>query len=150
MAVQAVLNPSPLQFLAKASPAPSDVVWPNTYLSRSSRMFRAWSITVLITVLTIFWTFLLVPIAGALNTCSIEKVFPQLAKALKQHPNVESLVNTQLPTIVLSLLNVLVPYFYDCKAYPLPRSGQQFSYGDRARESARNDLPRGCRVVSHI
>lgn len=117
MAVQAVLDPRALQFLANTSPAPSDVVWPNTYLPRSKRMLRAWFITALITVLTVFWTLLLVPIAGALNTCSIERVWPQLAKALKQHTNLQSIVNTQLPTLILSLLNVLVPYFYDCQFF---------------------------------
>jgi hypothetical protein len=115
MAIQAVLDPSPLQLLANTSPAPSDVVWSNTYLSRSKRMFRSWSITFVIGVLSVFWSVLLVPIAGALNTCSIHEVFPGLADALKSHELLESLVNTQLPTLALTLLNVLVPFLYDCK-----------------------------------
>ena len=64
MAIQAVLDPSPLQLLANSSPAPSDVVWCNTYLPRSKRMLRAWTITGFIGVLTVFWTVLLVPIAN--------------------------------------------------------------------------------------
>ncbi|KAH6612707.1 hypothetical protein C7974DRAFT_369744 [Boeremia exigua] len=113
MAIQAVLDPSPLQLLANNSPAPSDVVWPNTYLSRSQRIFRAWTITFFIGVLSIFWTVLLVPIAGALNTCSIGEVFPGLARVLDRHELLQSLVNTQLPTLALTLLNVLVPFLYD-------------------------------------
>ncbi|OCL13151.1 DUF221-domain-containing protein [Glonium stellatum] len=113
MAIQAVLDPSPLQLLANNSPAPSDVVWPNTYLPRSKRMLRAWSITVFIGVLTVLWTILLVPVAGALNTCSIHEVWPSLAELLDSHPNLQSIVNTQLPTLALTLLNVAVPYFYD-------------------------------------
>jgi len=114
MAIQAVLDPSPLQLLAKPSPAPANVVWTNTYLPRSSRMLRAWSITLLITILTIFWSILLVPVAAALNLESIHRVFPRLAEALEAHPNAASLVRTQLPTLVISLLNVAVPYLYDC------------------------------------
>ena len=113
MAIQAVLDPSPLQLLANNSPAPSDVVWSNTYLSRSQRIFRSWSITFIIGILSIFWTSLLVPIAGALNTCSIHEVFPGLADILNNHDVVESLINTQLPTLALTLINVLVPFLYD-------------------------------------
>ncbi|KAF2809958.1 DUF221-domain-containing protein [Mytilinidion resinicola] len=113
MAIQAVLDPSPLQLLANNSPAPSDVVWHNTYLPRSKRMLRAWSITIFISVLTVLWTIVLVPVAGLLNTCSIHEVWPGLADALDSHPNLQSIVNTQLPTLALTLLNVLVPFFYD-------------------------------------
>ena len=113
MAIQAVLDPSPLQLLANNSPAPSDVVWSNTYLSRTQRIFRSWSITILIGILSIFWTSLLIPIAGALNTCSIRQVFPGLADALASNDLLESLVNTQLPTLALTLINVLVPFLYD-------------------------------------
>ncbi|KAF1950733.1 DUF221-domain-containing protein [Byssothecium circinans] len=113
MAIQAVLDPSPLQLLANSSPAPSDVVWSNTYLTRGRRMMRAWSITVFIGVLSVFWSALLVPIAGALNTCTIHDVFPGLANMLDSHPLLELLVNTQLPTLAVALLNVLVPFLYD-------------------------------------
>jgi hypothetical protein len=115
MAIQAVLDPSPLQLLANNSPAPSDVVWVNTYLSRTQRIFRSWSITFAIGILSVFWTVALVPIAGALNTCSIHEVFPRLADALQDHTTLESLVNTQLPTLALTLINVLVPFLYDCE-----------------------------------
>ncbi|KAH9860654.1 hypothetical protein J1614_011985 [Plenodomus biglobosus] len=113
MAIQAVLDPSPLQLLANNCPAPSDVVWTNTYLSRRQRIFRSWSITIIIGILSVFWTVLLVPIAGALNTCTIQKIFPQLAELLDRHELLKSLVNTQLPTLALTLINVLVPFLYD-------------------------------------
>ncbi|KAK8207182.1 hypothetical protein IWZ01DRAFT_438804 [Phyllosticta capitalensis] len=113
MAVQAVLDPSPLQLLANTSPAPGDVVWPNTYMPRRQRMVRAWTITAIITMLTVVWTFLLVPIATALSIESIGKVFPRLAELLEDHQNIRSIVSTQLPTLLISLLNVLVPYLYD-------------------------------------
>jgi hypothetical protein len=117
MAVQAVLDSSPLQLLANTSPAPADVVWPNTYMPRSSRMWRAWSITAFITLLTILWSVVLVPIAGLIDLDRIHSVWPGLADVLDEHLVLKSLVQTQLPTLVISLLNVLVPYLYDCK-YP--------------------------------
>jgi calcium permeable stress-gated cation channel len=112
MAIQAVLDPSPLQLIANQSPAPSDVLWPNTYLSRRSRMIRSWTITGLIVLLTILWSVILVPIAGLLTTETIGKVLPQVGKFLKDHENIRSLVNTQLPTLFATILNVLVPYLY--------------------------------------
>jgi len=117
MAVQAVLDPGPGQLLANLSPAPTDVVWPNTYLSRRSRMIRAWSITALIIPLTIFWGLLFAPIAGALSTNAIREVLPRLADWLDEHPTAESIVNTQLPTLITALLNVAAPYLYDCKPF---------------------------------
>lgn len=117
MAIQAVLDPSPLQLLANTCPAPSDVVWSNTYLSRSQRIFRSWSITIAIGILSVFWTFLLVPVAGALNICSIHKVFPEFANLLNSHDLLRSIVNTQVPTLALTLINVLVPFLYDCKSF---------------------------------
>lgn len=112
MAIQAVLDPSPLQLIANQSPSPSDVIWPNTYLSRRHRMFRQWMITALIVLLTIFWTSIFVPIAGLLSSDAIGRVLPQVGDFLDAHPNISSLVNTQLPTLIASLLTVLVPYLY--------------------------------------
>lgn len=114
MACQAVLDSSPLQLIANKSPAPKDVVWKNTYLPRSSRMIRAWGITFFIVLLTIFWSVLLVPIAGILDLATIHKVWPQLGDFLDDHKTARSIVQTQLPTLILTLLNVAVPYIYDC------------------------------------
>ncbi|EOD45433.1 putative duf221 domain protein [Neofusicoccum parvum UCRNP2] len=113
MAVQAVLDPSPLQLLANTSPAPSDVVWQNTYMPRRERMMRAWSITILIGLLTVLWTLILVPIAGALSIDSIDRVFPGFKDAVDNHKNIKSLIVTQLPTLLVSLMNIAVPYLYD-------------------------------------
>ena len=114
MAVQAIIDPKPMQLVAKLAPAPADVVWGNTYLSRSNRMTRAWLITLVIAVLTIFWTILLVPLAGLLNVSTIREVSKPLANFLDEHLLVQSLISTLLTTGLVSLLNLLVPYLYDC------------------------------------
>lgn len=115
MAVQAIMDPNPMTLLANLAPAPSDVVWPNTYLPRSSRMLRAWCITLVIGVLTVFWSLLLVPLAGLLSLENINKVWPQLHDALDRHQIARSLVTQGLPTLIISLLSVAVPYLYYCK-----------------------------------
>jgi hypothetical protein len=113
MAVQAILDPTPGQFIASLAPPPADVVWRNTYLSRNHRMARSWSIMIFIGFLTIFWAVLLIPLAGLLSIEAIDKVLPGLADALEKHPIVRSLVQTGLPTLIFSLLSIAVPYLYD-------------------------------------
>ena len=115
MAVQARVDPEPMVLLANLAPAPSDVVWPNTYLSRPSRMIRSWLITFIILVLSVFWAVLLAPIAGLISIESIRAVWPPLADALESHPLSKTLISTGLPTLLVSLLNVAVPYLYYCK-----------------------------------
>ena len=115
MAVQAVMDPEPLVLLAKPAPAPSDVIWQNTYLSRYNRMFRAWTITLIIAVLTIFWSLLLVPLAGILSLENIGAVSKPLEKALRSHQTTRALFQTGLPTLIFSLLGLAVPYLYYCK-----------------------------------
>lgn len=115
MVVQTILDPHPMQLLARLAPAPADVIWKNTYVPRKRRMIQSWFITVVIGFLTIFWSVLLVPVAYLLELETIHKVFPQLAHALAQHPLAKSLVQTGLPTLALSLMTVAVPYIYNCK-----------------------------------
>ncbi|ERF76554.1 hypothetical protein EPUS_05827 [Endocarpon pusillum Z07020] len=113
MAVQASLDPNPGQLLASLAPPPADVVWQNTYLSRYSRMFRAWIIMAIVGVLTVFWIFIIVPFAGLLELETIRSYFPALANVLEEHKVLKTLVSTSLPTLVLSLLSITVPYLYD-------------------------------------
>lgn len=77
-------------------------------------MLRAWSITLAIALLTVFWSLLLVPLAGLLSLENIGKVWPQLADALSSHDISRSLVQQGLPTLLISLLSVAVPYVYYC------------------------------------
>jgi len=111
--VQMVIDGKAGQLLAKQAPAPSDVVWRNTYLSRSSRMFRSWSITSFIFVLSVFWLIPVLLLTSLIDLCTIRQVWPSLADLLERHDIIKSLVQTGLPTLVFSLLNVAVPFLYD-------------------------------------
>lgn len=113
MATQAILDPTPGRFIASQAPPPVDVVWRNTYLSRNSRMWRSWTIMVAIGFLTVFWTALLVPLAGLLSIEVIDKILPGLADVLEAHDITRSLISSGLPTLAFSLLSVGVAYLYD-------------------------------------
>ncbi|KAL1843869.1 hypothetical protein VTJ49DRAFT_7220 [Mycothermus thermophilus] len=117
MAIQALIDPHPGRLLTKPAPAPSDIVWENTYASRFSRRFRSWSVTIFVTALSIVWLVPLGFIAGLLSICTIDKFFPNFGDWLKEHDVWRSLVQTGLPTAAVSLLNVAVPYLYDWLSY---------------------------------
>lgn len=112
MALQAVLDPSPLQLIASQSPSPLDLIWTNTYLTRRNRNVRAWCVTTVIVLLTVFWSVVFVGVAGLLTLNSIAKVFPQLPELLEGHKTLQALLNGQLPVLLATLLTVLVPYLY--------------------------------------
>ena len=113
MAVQALLDPRPMQLLAALAPAPSDIVWANTYLPRTSRMIRTWSISIFVAILSIIWLIPVAPFASLLSLCSIQKVWPELGDLLSRHKIVRALVQTGLPTLAVTLLNIAVPFLYD-------------------------------------
>lgn len=113
MAVQALIDPAPMQLLAHLAPAPSDIVWKNTYLPRSKRMLRAWTLSIFISFLTIVWLVPVASLASLLNLCTINKIWPALGDVLSRHDIAKALVQTGLPTLTVSLLNIAVPYLYD-------------------------------------
>ncbi|KAI0459318.1 DUF221-domain-containing protein [Xylaria acuta] len=113
MAIQATVDPRPGQLLIKPAPSPYDVIWRNTYAPRYRRRLRSAVVTIFITSLTILWFFPVAFLAQLLSICTIRRVASPLAELLDRHEIVKALVQTGLPTLVVSLLNVLVPYLYD-------------------------------------
>ncbi|XXG94199.1 hypothetical protein Hte_000452 [Hypoxylon texense] len=113
MAVQATVDPRPGQLLSKPAPAPSDVIWRNTYAPRYKRRIQSWAVTIFITLLSVIWLAPVAALAQLLNICNIEKISSSLAAILEEHEITRAFVQTGLPTLVVSLLNVLVPYLYD-------------------------------------
>ncbi|KAI0974302.1 hypothetical protein F4678DRAFT_422191 [Xylaria arbuscula] len=111
MAVQATVDPRPGQLLAKPAPSPYDVIWRNIYVPRYRRRFQSGLVTVFITSLSILWFFPVAILASLLSICTIAP--PPLGALLQRHEIINALVRTGLPTLIVSLLNVLVPYLYD-------------------------------------
>ncbi|KFA76017.1 hypothetical protein S40288_00343 [Stachybotrys chartarum IBT 40288] len=113
MFIQARIDPRPGRLLTKATPSPSGLVWSNTYSPRGIRRLKSWGITIFIVVLTLVWIFPTAALASLLSLCTLKGAFPAFAKWLVLHPVVKALFQTGLPTLVVSLLNVAVPYLYD-------------------------------------
>ncbi|KAI0857918.1 DUF221-domain-containing protein [Xylaria cubensis] len=113
MAIQATVDPRPGQLLIKPAPSPYDVIWKNMYTPRYQRRIRSAVVTIFITSLSILWLIAVAFLAQLLSICTIGRVAPPLADMLDRHEIAKALVQTGLPTLVVSLLNVLVPYLYD-------------------------------------
>ncbi|GKU06893.1 hyp1 protein [Fusarium langsethiae] len=113
MAIQARIDPRPGRLLTKLTPAPSDLVWRNTYAPRGIRRLRSWTVTILITVVTLVFITPTAFLAGLLTPCAINEAAPAVGKWLRDHTIIYSLASNGLPALVVSLLNVAVPYLYD-------------------------------------
>jgi len=70
-------------------------------------------VTLFITALTLAFIFPTIAISSLLSYCTIESNFKPFAKWLQAHGVIFSLVQNGLPALVVSLLNVAVPYLYD-------------------------------------
>ena len=113
MFVQARIDPRPGRLLTKPTPSPSDMVWRNTYEVRGIRRLKSWAITIFIAFLTLIWIFPTAFLASFLSMCYIEKSLPPFAEWLSNHSVILSLVQNGGPTLIISLLNIAVPYLYD-------------------------------------
>ncbi|KAK4098574.1 DUF221-domain-containing protein [Parathielavia hyrcaniae] len=117
MAIQALIDPHPGRLLTKPAPAPSDVVWKNTYAPLLSRRVRSVAVTVFVAILSVVWLIPVAFLASVLSICTINKFFPSFGGWLEEHEIARALVQTGLPTSVVSLLNIAVPYLYDYLSY---------------------------------
>lgn len=124
VAVQALLDPLPGALIARHAPSPRDIIWENTYLSRTSRLIRGWSISTCVTLLSVFWLIPVAALAALWNPAQISKYAPAFGELLKTHEILGGLVQTFVPTLTLTLLNVSIPYLYDCKACGAVIEGQ--------------------------
>ncbi|KAF4459481.1 cefP [Fusarium albosuccineum] len=113
MFIQARIDPRPGRLLTKPTPAPSDLVWRNTYSRRGIRRLKSWAVTLFITVLTFVWIVPTAGLASFLSICTIRKVLPSFGDWLQSHTIIYSLFQNGLPALIVSLLNVAVPYLYD-------------------------------------
>lgn len=113
MVTRAIIDPRPGRLLTKPTPSPSDIVWKNTYAPRGLRRLHSWSVTVFITFLTLVWIVPTVVIASWLSICTVRSFLPSFADWLTRHSITKSLFQNGLPTLVVSLLNVAVPFLYD-------------------------------------
>ncbi|KAK2049078.1 DUF221-domain-containing protein [Colletotrichum somersetense] len=117
MAIQARIDPRPGQLLTKPAPSPSDVMWANTYKPRGVRRLRSWTVTIFVAFLSVVWLAIVASIASLLSICNFRAWFPSLVAFLDEWPTLRALIETGLPTLLVSLLNVAVPYLYEYLSY---------------------------------
>lgn len=113
MAAQAVLDPRVHYFITRLAPAPHDIQWDNVCLSRKERLTKIWTVTAFIGLCSLF---LIIPVsylATLLNMKTILRFWPSLGYWLKKHKWAENIVTGLLPTYLFTLLNVIIPYFYE-------------------------------------
>ncbi|KAJ4131439.1 hypothetical protein NW768_005625 [Fusarium equiseti] len=113
MAIQARIDPRPGRLLTKLTPAPSDLIWRNTYAPRGIRRLKSWAVTTVIIIVTLVFITPTAFLAGLMTPCAIERASPALVRWLKDHTIIYSLASNGLPALAVSLLNVAVPYLYD-------------------------------------
>ncbi|KAL5597018.1 hypothetical protein BROUX41_006312 [Berkeleyomyces rouxiae] len=117
MAIQALMDPRPGVLLTNTAPSPSDVVWRNTYASRNRRRLKSWMVTIIISILSIFWLFIVAAVATMLSLCTIKKVFPELGNAIESHVWLGTAVQSGFPVLIVTILNTLVPLLYEYLSY---------------------------------
>ncbi|QLG73934.1 hypothetical protein HG535_0F04460 [Zygotorulaspora mrakii] len=113
MAAQAVLDHRVHYSIANLAPAPHDIKWENVCLSRKERLTKVYCVTAFIGLSSLF---LIIPVsylATLLNLKTISRFWPSLGALLKENKWAQNLVTGLLPTYLFTLLNIVIPYFYE-------------------------------------
>lgn len=112
MAAQAVLDPRQYKLMATLAPAPKDINWSYFGLGYYRKMLRSYVVTFIIFLSYVFIFFLVTPITALLNIKTITKFWPALGELISKSSWATTFVTGILPPLLVSLLNVLLPYFY--------------------------------------
>lgn len=112
MAAQAVLDPRQYKLMVTLAPAPKDINWGYFGLGFYKKMLRSYVVTFVIVLSYVFIFFLVTPITALLNVKTITKFWPALGELISRSDWATTFVTGLLPPLLVSLLNVLLPYFY--------------------------------------
>ena len=112
MAAQAVLDPRQYKLMVTLAPAPKDINWSYFALSYYRKLLRSYVVTFVIVLSYVFIFFLVTPITALLNVKTITKFWPALGDLISKSDWATTFVTGILPPLLVSLLNVLLPYFY--------------------------------------
>ncbi|EJS42694.1 YLR241W [Saccharomyces arboricola H-6] len=113
MAAQAVLDPRVHYFITRLAPAPHDIKWDNVCLSRKDRLTKVYSTTVFIGLSSLFLVIPVSYLATLLNLKTLSRFWPSVGQLLKDHQWASNVVTGLLPTYIFTLLNFVIPYFYE-------------------------------------
>lgn len=112
MAAQTILDPRVYKLMVSLAPAAKDIKWQNFKLTYYEKLFKSYLITILIIFSYIFVSILVTPLSTLLDLKTITKIWPQLGELIKKSQWATTFVTGVLPPFLFSLLNILLPYFY--------------------------------------
>ncbi|KAG2066463.1 DUF221-domain-containing protein [Suillus decipiens] len=101
---------NPLACLVTMAPQYEDVDW--TRVMRSTyqvEILKDWVVNTGVWGFTIFWVFPVSLFVGLVSIQSISTFWPSLYNYLSSHPWQEELIQSFLPTVLISLLTILIP-----------------------------------------
>ncbi|ORX91417.1 DUF221-domain-containing protein, partial [Basidiobolus meristosporus CBS 931.73] len=112
LCAQSIASSSPHQCVTKLAPEPRDILWENHTRSNNNKFIRRVIVNISIWALTILWLF---PSTYFLSLASYEKLsekVPYLAIVVSNTPWVKSLIQTVLPSILMSTFMVAMPNIF--------------------------------------
>ncbi|KAG2153124.1 uncharacterized protein EDB93DRAFT_1136745 [Suillus bovinus] len=101
---------NPLACLVTMAPQYEDIDW--TRVMRSTYrvdIFKDWVVNIGVWGFTIFWVFPVSLFVGLVSIQSISTFWPSLYNYLSSHPWEEEVIQSFLPTVLISLLAILIP-----------------------------------------
>jgi len=117
IASQVVTYPTPGYMLPKPAVEPRDVIWVNEEAGVWDRRLRQCIMTVLMGLVLTLTLSLDVMLARLVNMSEIKVYFPQLGDLLDENIRVRAFVQKSLPTLLLILINALVPVAMRASTY---------------------------------
>ncbi|GBL50959.1 hypothetical_protein [Candidozyma auris] len=113
MAAQTVLDPRVYKLMVSLAPAAKDIEWRNLKLSRYEKAFKSYMITFFIILSYSIIFFLVTSLSTLIDVKNITKVWPELGHKIAESKWLSTFVTGILPPMLFSMVNVLIPYFYN-------------------------------------
>ncbi|KAF7981445.1 hypothetical protein HWV62_33457 [Athelia sp. TMB] len=106
----AVHPSNPLACLVTMAPGFEDIDWYRVMKSTFRAEFvKDWVVDFLVWLFTIFWLFPVSLLVGLVSIQSIGQFWPGLAKYLSDHPWEEEIIQSFVPTVLVSILTLCIP-----------------------------------------
>ncbi|KAH7915420.1 hypothetical protein BJ138DRAFT_1189738 [Hygrophoropsis aurantiaca] len=101
---------NPLACLVTMAPQYEDIDWTRVMKTTyRGELLKDWMVNIGVWGFTIFWLFPLSLFVGLVSIQSISTFWPSLYSYLSRHPWQEEVIQSFLPTLLISLLTILIP-----------------------------------------
>lgn len=110
MCAQLVFSSNVMELITELAPSPVDINWENFNVSAKSKVVKQNIIQLLILIVSMLLIFPISYIAKLLNVKTIRKLWPEFGDYLIKNKWVSIVITGFLPTYLLTLINVCLPY----------------------------------------